>query len=526
MAADQATTANSRLSRQLGGTEQTWCKAVPGGTGITVSALLFSNPPEFSVISDAVGKLQTAHPILSSQIRHDPATGFFSYVTPATPHLKIQSFDSPSTAEILRELPNSDSVSDFHLIVEHELNRNDWRSPNPESHVDSDVFFAGVYALPGDKLAVALRLHTSACDSATAWTLCMELRALLGEEGIIQRELECETKIAPAMEDCIPEEKLRKPFWARGIDMFGYSMNSLRMSNLNFEDTESPRASNFVTLQINREDTNRILNGCKARGIKLSGLLSAAAMMSAYSSKGLLDYQQEKYAVVTLINCRSILDPVLSSNRAGFYHSGILNTHDIRGGEELWELAGRTYTAFADAKNNNKHFTDLADLNFLMSKAIENPGLTPSSSLRTSLISIFEETPVDDHGPRGYGVEDYAVCSSAHGVGPNIAIFNTIRGGELDCTCLYPSPLYSRKRMLELIDGMKRILVEANISPIIIAGTGSISEMVLYNQDVSSHVSVQEGKCNCQPFAMQPRAASMFLIRGFFLNLLWSSKRL
>nr|GMD44424.1 uncharacterized protein LOC109182175 [Ipomoea batatas] len=446
MAADQATTANSRLSRQLGGTKQTWCKAVPGGTGITVSALLFSNPPEFSVISDAVGKLQTAHPILSSQIRHDPATGFFSYVTPATPHLKIQSFDSPSTAEILRELPNSDSVSDFHLIVEHELNRNDWRSPNPESHVDSDVFFAGVYALPGDKLAVALRLHTSACDSATAWTLCMELRALLGEEGIIQRELECETKIAPAMEDCIPEEKLRKPFWARGIDMFGYSMNSLRMSNLNFEDTESPRASNF---------------GCKARGIKLSGLLSAAAMMSAYSSKGLLDYQQEKYAVVTLINCRSILDPVLSSNRAGFYHSGILNTHDIRGGEELWELAGRTYTAFADAKNNNKHFTDLADLNFLMSKAIENPGLTPSSSLRTSLISIFEETPVDDHGPRGYGVEDYAVCSSAHGVGPNIAIFNTIRGGELDCICLYPSPLYSRKRMLELIDGMKRILVEA-----------------------------------------------------------------
>lgn len=59
------------------------------------------------------------------------------------------------------------------------------------------------------------------------------------------------------------------------------------------------------------------LQGCKTRGIKLSGLLSAAAMISAYSSKGLLDYQQEKYAVVTLINCRSILDPVLSSNRAG-----------------------------------------------------------------------------------------------------------------------------------------------------------------------------------------------------------------
>lgn len=266
MAAEQATTASSRLSRQLGGTEHSWCKAVPGGTGITVSALLFSKPLDFSVVSDAVGKLQTAHPILSCQLRHDPVTGFYSYVTPATPCLKIQSFDLPSTAEILRGLANpadddESSVSDdFHLILDHELNRNAWQSPG----ADADVFFVSVYTLPGgdagDKLAVALRLHTAACDCATAWTLCMELMGLLGEEGIIQRELECEIKIAPAMEDCIPEEKIHKPFWARGIDMFGYSMNSLRLSNLNFEDTESPRTSTLVRLQMNKEDTDRILN--------------------------------------------------------------------------------------------------------------------------------------------------------------------------------------------------------------------------------------------------------------------------
>lgn len=124
----------------------------------------------------------------------------------------------------------------------------------------------------------------------------------------------------------------------------------------------------------------------------------------------------------------------------------------------MWELAERAYTAFANAKNNNKHFTDIADLNFLMTKAIENPGLTPSSSQRTSLISVFEDSLIDDHGS---GVEDYVVCSSVHGIGPNIAIFNTIRGGELDCACVYPSPLYSRKRMLELIGVMKRVLVEA-----------------------------------------------------------------
>ncbi|KAK7294626.1 hypothetical protein RJT34_17515 [Clitoria ternatea] len=56
----------------------------------------------------------------------------------------------------------------------------------------------------------------------------------------------------------------------------------------------------------------------------------------------------------------------------------------MRGGEALWELAKKTYGAFASSKRENRHFTDMADLNFLMCKAMENPGLTPSFSLTTS----------------------------------------------------------------------------------------------------------------------------------------------
>lgn len=148
---------------------------------------------------------------------------------------------------------------------------------------------------------------------------------------------------------------------------------------------------------------------------------------------------------------------------AGFYHSAILNTHDIKGGEDIWELAKRTYTSFANAKNNyNKHFTDMADMNFLMGKAIENPGLTPYSSMRTSFLSVFED-PISDQSTNLYhevGLEDFIGCSSVHGIGPSIAIFDTIRDGELDCACVYPSPLHSRQQMQGLIDEMKRILVE------------------------------------------------------------------
>lgn len=134
----------------------------------------------------------------------------------------------------------------------------------------------------------------------------------------------------------------------------------------------------------------------------------------------------------------------------------------MKGGETLWGLAKRAYEEFANSKKCNKHFSDMADLNFLMCKAIENPGLTPSSSLRTSIMSVFEDTVIDNGGKnqREVGVEDYMGCASVHGVGSSIAIFDTIRDGSLDCVCVYPTPLHSREQMLELVGKMKVILME------------------------------------------------------------------
>jgi hypothetical protein len=146
---------------------------------------------------------------------------------------------------------------------------------------------------------------------------------------------------------------------------------------------------------------------------------------------------------------------------SGFYHSAILNTHDVCG-ESFWELAKRTYASFENAVNCNKHFSDMSDLNFLMCKAIDNPGLTPSSSLRTALVSVFEDLVIDESNEmhEELGLEDYFGCASAHGVGPSLAIFDAIRNGKLDCACIYPSPLHSREQIQGLVDHMKRILVD------------------------------------------------------------------
>lgn len=104
----------------------------------------------------------------------------------------------------------------------------------------------------------------------------------------------------------------------------------------------------------------------------------------------------------------------------------------------------------------------MGDLNFLMCRAIDNPGLTPSSSLRTSLISVFEDTVIDTSSTmhQEIGLEDFIGCASVHGVGPSIAIFDTIRDGHLDCACVYPFPLHTREQIQELIGEMKKILID------------------------------------------------------------------
>ncbi|KAK6126422.1 hypothetical protein DH2020_039810 [Rehmannia glutinosa] len=430
-------------TRPVGATELSWCKAVPGGTGITVLALLLSKPPNTQFLQNALRKLQFSHPILNSKLHFDPASSSFSYCTPPpSPYIQIQPYDLQSTSQILQtNFPDEySSISPLYLLLEHEMNSNSWQNPDPSS--DTDLFFASLYTLENGKYVVALRLHTSVCDRTSAVGLLKELLGMMEEEEgveIVEMDLEKVNKVSVAIEEYIPCGKGNKPFWARGVDM---------LSNLSFEDTVSPRMSRVVRLQMNEEDTGRILSSCNSKEIKLSGLLAAAGLIASHSLKGIPDDQWEKYAVATLMDCRSVLDPPLSSHHIG------------RG--KFVGFGERVHSSFTNAKDKNKHFSDMADLNFLMCKAIENPGLTPSASLRTSLISVFEDPTIDRSNKlhQVIGLEDFIGCASIHGVGPSIAIFDTIRDEKLDCACVFPFPLHSRAQMEEVIDEMKRVLLD------------------------------------------------------------------
>ncbi|KAK2655219.1 hypothetical protein Ddye_008271 [Dipteronia dyeriana] len=455
--------------RPLGITESSWCRAVHGGTGIAVLAILSSKTLDSSHYQKALNKLQNSHPILRSRLHTNPSKNTFLFVTSPTPFVQIKPFSISSTFKILEESSSSQenvNVSPLQLILEHELNENAWcnRTSSNSTH---DLFFASTYTLPNDKLVAVLRLHVAACDHTTAASLLRELLVLAGDEegGGVEKEIGRKGEVSLGIEDLIPKGQAKKGLWSRGMDMLSYSVNSFRLSHLKFNDVKSPRCSKVVRFQINKDDTQRILLGCKLNGIKLCGAVAAAGLMAAHNSKRHSDHQR-KYAVVTLTDCRSILDPPLSNHHFGFYHSAIMNTHVMKGSSEqmLWDAAKRMYKTFANSKDCYRHFSDMADLNFLMCKAIENPGLTSSASLRTAFMTVFEDVVIDDSGDmqKRVGVEDYMGCASAHGIGPSIGVFDTIRDGSLDCVCVYPSPLHSMEQMQLLTENMKSILVDGS----------------------------------------------------------------
>ncbi|KAK1437933.1 hypothetical protein QVD17_03733 [Tagetes erecta] len=455
---DHTPTSQTRL---LGGTEQNWCKAVAGGTGITALALQVSKQPNVALFKKALQKLQNDHPVLNYMLNKNNSTSF--NINPPISHdLPLNIINQLKTSELLRTLMSNGSnasLSPLHVILEHELNINEWCD-----HVASvgglQLWFANVYTLPDKKWVLVLRLHAGICDRTTAVSLLKELKEAMGEGGGGGYK----EKGNVGIEELIPVGKTKKTIWAHGLDMVAYSVNSFTLTNLKFKDAKSARRSEVVRLKMSTQETHMLLTGCKLRGIKLCGALVAATLLAAYSSKRRpRNNHRKKYGVVFLNDCRAYLQPSLSTHEFGFYHSAISTSHEVKGEETLWDLATKIYKTFENSKNNNKHFSDMTDLNFLMSKAIENPSLTPSSSLRTSLVSAFED-PIIEHSSdteRELGLDDYIGCASAHGIGPSVGLFDTIRDGQLDCACVYPAPLHSREQMEELIAKMKVILIES-----------------------------------------------------------------
>ncbi|XP_076947506.1 uncharacterized protein LOC143619460 [Bidens hawaiensis] len=306
-------------TRLLGDTEQNWCKAVAGGTGITALALQVSKEPNIPLFKKALQKLQDNHPILNSMLHKNTSTGSTSFImNPPVPHLRLNIISQLKTSELLRTLTSrgsNESLSPLHVILEHELNINDWSDITTRSSCMGGLhlWFANAYTLPDQKWVLVLRLHAVICDRTTAVSFLKELKEAMGGEGGGYKE-----KGNVGIEELIPVGKAKKTFWAHGKDMVAYSVNSLTLTNLKFKDVKSPRHSEVVRLKMSSQETHMLLAECKLRGIKLCGALVAATLLAAYSSKRRPNRNhRKKYGVVFLNDCRAYLQPSLSAHDFG-----------------------------------------------------------------------------------------------------------------------------------------------------------------------------------------------------------------
>ncbi|KAJ9549106.1 hypothetical protein OSB04_021649 [Centaurea solstitialis] len=317
-------------TRALGGTEQNWFKAVAGGTGITALALQISNEPNISLFKKSLEKIQNDHPSLNSMLHKNTSNGSPCFIiNPPIPSIRLTIVTESETSELLRTLMShgsNESVSPLHLILEHELNTNEWSDTTGRSLCMGGVplWYANAYTLPDHKWALVFRLHAGICDRTTAVSLLKELK-----EAMREKEGGYKEKGNMGIEELIPSGKAKKTLWSHGKDMMAYSLNSVRFTNLKFKDVKSPRRSEVVRLKMNTQETHMLLTGCKVRGIKLCGVLAAATLLAAYSSKrNSSNNHRRKYGVIFLNDCRSYLQPSLSIHEFGT-HLLVMHTFEV-----------------------------------------------------------------------------------------------------------------------------------------------------------------------------------------------------
>uniref|UniRef100_A0A7I4BJQ9 Condensation domain-containing protein n=1 Tax=Physcomitrium patens TaxID=3218 RepID=A0A7I4BJQ9_PHYPA len=99
----------------------------------------------------------------------------------------------------------------------------------------------------------------------------------------------------------------------------------------------------------------------------------------------------------------------------------------------------------------SKQFSEIPVLNMLFSQVLKHPGVTPQSSLRTALFSLFvDETPFNQWTNTDK-LQVAAVCGpfpSMHRIGPCFAVCDTmLDGNDISISLMYPTQVYSRAQM-------------------------------------------------------------------------------
>jgi hypothetical protein len=481
------------VDRELGKSETNWIAAVETGTGITLLGLLFARRFTRSSLTTSLRQLLASHPRLRSHISKQlngknflftSSTADHAAEDPSVSQISVISSAADDDEEKLEDDHESEEASKekWLKLLEDEMN-----TPFPKEKPFA-VFDMKVYELPENSSLVVFRFHSAAADVASTSPVARQFVDLLYRQVQLEeqeqeqeqdaaaqkkkkkqttwessesaaaeggQEEEVEDIELPALEKAIPQGQAQKPIWAHGVDTLGYGIVSRKHAYLPFDHTNKPRKSRLIRASLSPKATDDLLQACEKNNSLLYGAIEAAGLKAAADMKK-VGKRGEHYGTVVLLNCRNLLEPRILESHVGFYHAAMMKTIHVSETESFWEVAGKCTTKYNEAIKAKKHFKDMGDLNALMVQGMRFPNLTPSGSLRSTLLSLTAEPLYQDLGPSAMhlNLTDHLVCTSNHGIGSCLAIFYFIRDAKLEFSFIYASPLFTRPTMQDLVNSI------------------------------------------------------------------------
>ncbi|KAH7306653.1 hypothetical protein KP509_22G023700 [Ceratopteris richardii] len=474
----------SVFSRPLGGTEENWMRSTAGGTGIVVFGAIFSRLIGTECVTEAVQELLDCHPVLRAQIVENPK-GKPCYQVPETclaagyihekPWPSVEGVDLSGIIMFSKDhhVDKHGSVS-LHKLVTEEISIT-FTNPEGKSSPPLPLFQVLIYHNRSEHhTIILLKLHGAALDRTSARNVCQVFldKLNLAVEGRLHqsKSVKGENALPAPLEDFIPKGKASKGFFQKGFDVVGYATNSSKQSLLPFSPefsgaTKARFESNIVGISLGREGTETFFDSCKRENVTWTAALSAAFLKTTAELKELKEKKQDEFGITFVLDCRAYLEPTLPETALGNYTLGIPRGEKVKEGIEFWDLARQVHASIEKDISKSKHFSEMSVLGLLFSQVMKHPNVTPKSSLRTALLNIFAEPPLDTHWK---GVDELNLVgtlgpfSSMHFAGPCFCVAESLsEGPELTISLVYPTPVHSRPQMLEMLQSSVNLLLKS-----------------------------------------------------------------
>ncbi|CAI5485251.1 unnamed protein product [Closterium sp. Naga37s-1] len=281
-----------------------------------------------------------------------------------------------------------------------------------------------------------------------------------------------------------------KGTFAQAFNAVGYVRNALISSHLPFEPGRADSRKNsfttrFATVTFTKEETAALLAAAESHGCSLFSLECAAGLKAAARMKQ-LGGRTEVFSLGSAIGCRTILDPPLPQTALGEYMSMLPLKQEVSEKLPFWDVATSISAHAESALQRQQQFTDMPVLELLFSTAMKMPSLSPDHSLRTCFITAGMLAPLKVNWQlskpdteavvearakathlTGMGSEPVQLeqvlgpVVSAHGVGPAIAIPDTLSDGILRLSFVFVTPLFTRERMTTFATLTRGFMLEA-----------------------------------------------------------------